>query len=164
MTVLPGGSPLSSAAEPERIGPYLILDVLGEGGMGTVYLAEQTAPVRLRVAIKVVKLGMDSQAVLARFETERRALEQLDHPCIARVYDAGMLPSGQPWIAMEFFDGVPLDDFCTREALPLPQRIALFQQICSGVQHAHHKGVLHRDLKPSNVLVQRIDEIGRAHV
>lgn len=157
MTAHDAASPQSAVPEPERIGPYLILDVLGEGGMGTVYLSEQIAPVQLRVALKVVKLGMDSKAVLARFDAERRALERLDHPCIARVYDAGMLPSGQPWIAMEFFDGVPIDEFCARETLPLAELIALFLQVCAGVQHAHHHGVLHRDLKPSNVLVQRID-------
>jgi len=139
--------------QPQQIGPYRILDCLGEGGMGTVYLAEQRNPVHRRAALKVIKLGMDSKAVLARFDAERQALSLMEHSCISRVYDAGVSDRGQPWFAMEFVKGIPITDYCDQNKLTLQERIALFRQVCSGVQHAHLKGVMHRDLKPSNVLV-----------
>jgi serine/threonine protein kinase/formylglycine-generating enzyme required for sulfatase activity len=144
---------LARAAHPESIGPYRIVDVLGEGGMGTVYLAEQREPVRRQVAVKVIKLGMDSKAVLARFAQERQALAVMNHAHIAHVFDAGTSERGQPYFVMEYVPGVPLTEYCDRERLSLEDRIALFQQVCAGVQHAHQKGVIHRDLKPSNVLV-----------
>ena len=125
--------------------------------MGIVYLAEQSAPVHRRVALKVVKRGLDSRAVLARFDAERQALAVMDHPNIAKVLDAGINPSGQPWFAMEYVSGLPITDYCDRRQLPLRARIELFQQVCAGVQHAHQKGVIHRDLKPSNVLVVEVD-------
>lgn len=135
------------------IGPFHILQPLGEGGMGSVYLAEQRQPVRRRVALKVLKKGMDSKAFLTRFEAERQALALMEHSCIARIYDAGATESGQPWMAMEYVKGVPITDYCDENKLSLESRLALFRDVCSGVQHAHQKGVMHRDLKPSNVLV-----------
>ncbi|MCB9871756.1 MAG: SUMF1/EgtB/PvdO family nonheme iron enzyme [Planctomycetes bacterium] len=137
----------------EEIGPYRILEVLGEGGMGTVYLAEQRHPVRRRVALKVVKLGMDTKAVLKRFEAERQALSLMEHGSIARVLDAGATDAGRPYFAMEYVKGVPITDYCDRQKLDVRDRLTLFLQICAGVQHAHQKGIIHRDLKPSNVLV-----------
>ena len=142
-----------------QIGPYRILDVLGEGGMGTVYLAEQTAPVQRRVALKLIKLGMDSKAVVARFEQERQALALMQHDGIAKVYDAGISERGQPYFVMEHVKGIPLAEFCDRNRLDLPQRLQLMRQVCAAVQHAHQKAVVHRDLKPANVLVA--DEGGK---
>ena len=139
----------SATDRPEHIGPYRILDILGEGGMGTVYLAEQKEPVRRRVALKVIKLGMDSKQVLARFELERQALAVMNHPAIAKVFDAGVTDHGQPYFVMEHVEGVPIDAYCDKNKLSIQDRIAVFQQVCNGVQHAHQKGVLHRDLKPS---------------
>jgi hypothetical protein len=159
-------SPLPAPSEscPERIGPYQILDRLGEGGMGTVWLAEQKHPVRRRVALKVIKLGMDSKAVLRRFELERQALAVMNHDAIARVLEAGITEQGHPFFAMELVEGIPLDDYCDRHRLSLQDRITLFQQVCAGVQHAHQKGVIHRDLKPGNVLVSRKGEAHQAKV
>lgn len=149
--------PSEPAAErpelPHQIGPYRILEQLGEGGMGTVYLAEQKEPVRRRVALKVIKLGMDSKAVLTRFEAERRALAMMEHSCIAAVFGAGLTEHGQPYFAMEYVKGIPITEYCDQNKLSLKDRIELFQKVCSGVQHAHLKGVMHRDLKPSNVMV-----------
>ena len=145
-------SPASDAI-PTQIGPYRILETLGEGGMGTVYLAEQKEPVRRRVALKLIKLGMDSKAVLARFEAERRALSMMEHSCIATVLDAGVSAQGQPYFVMEFVKGIPITDYCDQNKLGLKERIELLQKVCSGVQHAHLKGVMHRDLKSGNVLV-----------
>ncbi len=138
---------------PEQIGPYRILSVLGEGGMGTVYVAEQREPVRRRVALKVIKLGMDSKQVLHRFEAERQALAMMEHSNIARVYEAGTTERGQPFFAMEYVRGKPITRYCDEHKLSLEERLVLFRQLCSGVQHAHQKGVIHRDLKPSNVLI-----------
>src|SRR3989441_2605695 len=139
--------------EHERIGPYMILEKRGEGGMGIVYLADQIEPVRRRVALKVIKHGMDTKQVIARFEAERQALALMDHPAIARIYDAGTTPSGGPYFAMEYVQGVPITEHCDRQKLTNRERLGLFLQICEGVQHAHQKAVIHRDLKPSNVLV-----------
>ncbi len=138
---------------PTQIGPYRILETLGEGGMGTVFLAEQKEPMRRRVAVKLIKLGMDSKAVLTRFEAERRALSMMEHSCIATVLDAGVSAQGQPYFVMEFVKGIPITDYCDQHKLGLKERIELLQKVCSGVQHAHLKGVMHRDLKPGNVLV-----------
>ena len=143
---------------PDCIGPYTILDVLGEGGMGVVYLAEQREPIRRRVALKVIKLGMDTKEVLARFEAERQALALMDHPNIARVLDAGSTAEGKPFFAMELVKGVTITDYCDRHKLDLAARQRLFVQVCRGIQHAHDQGVIHRDIKPSNVFVTLRDD------
>jgi serine/threonine protein kinase len=127
--------------------------------MGVVYLAEQTAPVRRRVALKVIKPGMDTKQVIARFEAERQALALMDHPNIARVHDAGATESGRPYFVMEVVRGIPMTDHCDREQLPIPERLELFVLVCRAVQHVHQKGIIHRDLKPSNVLVRIIDGV-----
>jgi serine/threonine protein kinase len=137
---------------PTQIGTYRIVERIGEGGMGTVYLAEQRGTIRRTAAVKVLKPGLDSKEVLARFETEQQALAMMDHPSIARVFEAGLTDTGLPFLAMEYVPGVPITEFCDKKRLDLKARLALFLQIADGVQHAHHKGVIHRDLKPSNVL------------
>jgi serine/threonine protein kinase len=142
---------------PAHIGPYKILQVLGEGGMGVVYEAEQTVPVTRRVALKVIKVGMDTKDVIARFEAERQALAVMDHPGIAKVYDAGATETGRPYFAMERVSGIPLDDYCDNKELSTEERLRLFIAVCRAVQHAHQKGVIHRDLKPSNILVAEHD-------
>src|SRR5262249_40057318 len=135
------------------IGHYKLLQKIGEGGFGTVWMAEQEQPVRRKVALKIIKLGMDTGQVVARFEAERQALALMDHPSIAKVFDGGATESGRPYFVMELVRGVPITEFCDQEKLPTSERLLLFQQVCHAVQHAHHKGVVHRDLKPSNVLV-----------
>ena len=145
--------PLPGAPDGGMIGRYRLLESLGEGGWGAVYLAEQTEPVRRRVALKVIKLGMDTRSVLARFEGERQALALMDHPNIARVLDGGATASGRPYFAMELVRGLRITDYCARHRLGVRERIALFRQVCAAVQHAHQKGIIHRDLKPSNILV-----------
>jgi serine/threonine protein kinase/tetratricopeptide (TPR) repeat protein len=141
----------------EMVGPYKLLEEIGEGGMGTVFLAEQARPVRREVALKVIKVGMDTRQVVARFEAERQALALMDHPNIARVLDAGATESGRPYFVMELVRGIPITEFCDRERLSIPERLGLFVLVCRAVQHAHQKGVIHRDLKPSNILVTVID-------
>jgi len=136
-----------------RIGPYKLLQKLGEGGMGTVWMAEQQEPVQRRVALKVIQAGRDNAHVLARFEAERQALALMDHPNIARVFDAGKTASGRPYFVMELVKGIPINAYCDREHLTPQERLALFIPVCQAVQHAHQKGIIHRDLKPSNVLV-----------
>jgi len=138
--------------QPTEIGSYRILELLGQGGMGTVYLAEQRGAIRRTAAVKVLRVGLDSKEVLARFENERQALAIMDHPAIARVFDAGMTDAGMPFLAMEYVPGVPITEFCDKLRLDLKARLELFLQVADGVQHAHHKGVIHRDIKPSNVL------------
>ncbi len=138
---------------PEQIGPYRVLRRLGEGGMGVVYLGEQQQPVRRQVALKVVKAGLDTRRVLQRFAREREALARMNHSGIAKVFETGITPQGQPWFAMEFIEGLPITAHCDQQQLDLRARIRLFLAVCAAVQHAHHRGVLHRDLKPSNVLV-----------
>jgi len=145
-----------SAAE-EQIGPFRIVRLIGEGGMGAVYLAEQDEPIHRTVALKIIKLGMDTREVIARFDTERQALALMEHPNIARVYEAGANARGRPYFVMEYVDGVPITEYCDRKRLTVRQRLELFIQICHGVQHAHQKGIIHRDLKPSNVLVTETD-------
>src|SRR5262245_27176841 len=139
------------------IGPYKLLEQLGEGGFGVVFLAEQQTPVRRRVALKVLKPGMDTRQVVARFEAERQALALMDHPHIAKVFDGGATCSGRPYFVMELVKGVPITDFCDQCQLTPRQRLELFLPVCHAVQHAHQKGIIHRDLKPSNVLVSRHD-------
>src|SRR5206468_2403825 len=140
------------------IGSYKLLHVIGEGGFGTVYMAEQEHPIRRRVALKVIKPGMDSGQVIARFEGERQALAMMDHPNIARVFDAGTTESGRPYFVMELVKGVPLTEFCDQNRLTPRERLELFVPVCQAVQHAHQKGIIHRDLKPSNVLVTMYDD------
>jgi serine/threonine protein kinase/lipopolysaccharide biosynthesis regulator YciM len=137
---------------------YKIRQEIGEGGMGTVYFAEQLRPVRRQVALKLIKRGMDSKNVLARFESERQALALMDHPHIARVLDAGATADGRPFFVMELVKGIPITEYCDAHRLDLPARLALFRQVCSAVQHAHQKGIIHRDLKPSNILVESHDD------
>src|SRR4051794_7598782 len=139
------------------IGPYKLMEPIGEGGMGVVYVAEQVEPVRRRVALKLIKPGMDSKQVVARFEAERQALALMDHPNIAKGHDAGMSASGRAYFVMELVRGLPITEYCDREQLTIPERLELFTHVCRAVQHAHQKGVIHRDLKPSNVLVTLID-------
>jgi serine/threonine protein kinase len=139
------------------VGPYKLLQQLGEGGMGTVFMAEQTQPVRRKVALKVIKPGMDSRQVIARFEAERQALALMDHPSIAKVLDAGTTNSGRPYFVMELIKGVPITRYCDEHRLTPRQRLELFVPACQAVQHAHQKGIIHRDLKPSNVLVALYD-------
>jgi serine/threonine protein kinase len=141
----------------DKIGPYQLVRVIGQGGMGSVWLAEQTEPIRRTVALKVVKAGLDSNQVLARFEAERQVLALMDHPNIAKVLDAGTAPSGRPYFVMELVNGTPLTTFCDEERLSLRQRLELFVPICQAAQHAHQKGIIHRDLKPSNILVASYD-------
>ena len=147
----------TDGARDEDFGRYRIIQPLGEGGMGTVYLAEQLEPIRRRVALKVVKLGMDTAQVLARFQNERQALAMMDHPNIAQLFDAGATAKGRPYFVMEYIDGAPITQYCDRTRMPTRERLALFLAVCRAVQHAHDKGVIHRDLKPSNVLVTEQD-------
>jgi serine/threonine protein kinase len=140
-------------SHPERIGPYRILEELGEGGMGVVYLAEQTAPIHRRVALKVIKLGMDTRQVIARFEAEREALALMNHPNVAQVFEAGSTDDGRPYFAMEHVPGIPITEYCDLHRLSTAERLGLFIDACHAVQHAHQKGIIHRDIKPSNVLV-----------
>jgi serine/threonine protein kinase/tetratricopeptide (TPR) repeat protein len=139
------------------IGPYKLLQKIGEGGMGTVYLAEQERPVRRKVALKVIKPGMDTEQVVARFEAERQALAIMDHPHIARVYDAGATASGRPYFVMELVKGVPITQYCDTIHLTPRERLDLFIPVCQAIQHAHQKGIIHRDIKPSNVLITMLD-------
>jgi len=146
-------NPEGEAEASRRIGPYKLLEMLGEGGMGEVWLAEQSSPVHRRVALKVIKLGMDTRQVLARLEAERQALAVMDHPNIASFYDGGATESGRPYFVMELVQGVPITEYCDTQRLNTDERLRLFVDVCNAVQHAHQKGVVHRDLKPSNVLV-----------
>lgn len=157
----PGSLPIGLADQGylhgQIIDHYRILSLLGEGGFGSVYLAEQSAPVKRRVALKVIKPGMDSRSVLARFEAERQVLALLEHPSIATIYDAGLTALLRPYFAMELVDGEPITRFCERWRASIVDRVQLMIQVCSAVQHAHMKGILHRDLKPSNILISLID-------
>src|SRR5437667_2988702 len=137
----------------DRIGRYKLLQQIGEGGCGVVYVAEQDEPVQRRVALKVIKLGMDTKQVIARFEAERQALALMDHPNIAKVLDGGATETGRPYFVMELVRGVKITEFCDHNNLPTRERLELFLQVCRAIQHAHQKGIIHRDIKPSNILV-----------
>ena len=156
---LPDGRTSAPASRPitdgpgSRIGPYKLLQKIGEGGMGTVYMAEQEKPVRRRVALKIIKPGMDTDQVVARFEAERQALALMDHHSIAKVFDAGATETGRPYFVMELVNGIPITDYCDRANLSPRERLELFIPVCQAIQHAHQKGVIHRDVKPSNILI-----------
>src|SRR5262249_28205203 len=147
----------TSIAEVEQsgdcIGRYKLLQQIGEGGYGVVYLAQQEQPVRRRVALKVIKLGMDTRQVVARFEAERQALALMGHPNIAKVFDGGATGSGRPFFVMELVKGIPITDYCDQNHLSPGERLKLFVQVCQAIQHAHQKGIIHRDIKASNILV-----------
>jgi eukaryotic-like serine/threonine-protein kinase len=149
-TVIVADASLSPSIEKagDRIGRYKLLQQIGEGGCGVVYMAEQEEPVRRRVALKVIKLGMDTKQVIARFEAERQALALMDHPNIAKVLDAGATETGRPYFVMELVRGTRITEFCDQKELPTRERLDLFLQVCSAVQHAHQKGIIHRDIKP----------------
>ena len=149
--------PSAAEASGTRIGPYKLLQPIGEGGMGTVWMAEQLEPVRRTVALKIVKAGLDSAQVVARFEAERQALALMDHPNIARVLEAGSTEAGRPYFVMELVKGVPITKYCDAQRLSLRQRLELFIPVCQAIQHAHQKGIIHRDIKPSNVLIAPYD-------
>jgi serine/threonine protein kinase len=155
-------SPAAVLAAPAEqpgidIGPYRLVEQVGEGGMGLVFVAEQQYPIRRKVALKVIKPGLDTREVLARFEAERQALAMMDHPHIAKVFDAGMTETGRPYFVMELVQGVPITDYCDQNRLSPRARLELFVAVCQAVQHAHTKGIIHRDLKPSNILVATYD-------
>ncbi len=151
--------PPAEDAVGQTLGRCKLLEKIGEGGCGVVYVAEQSHPVRRRVALKLIKLGMDSKGVVARFEAERQALAMMDHPHIAKVFDAGTTERGRPYFLMELVRGLPITDFCDREELSTGQRLELFVQVCRAIQHAHQKGIIHRDIKPSNILVTSHDGV-----
>jgi serine/threonine protein kinase len=142
-----------------HIGPYTLESEIGEGGHGTVFRARQTTPIRRTVALKLIKPGMDTRQVVARFQRERESLAMMNHPNIAKIFDAGATPSGRPFFAMELVEGPPITDFCRQNELDIPARLQLFQTVCMAVQHAHSRGIIHRDLKPQNVLVTTVDSI-----
>ncbi|MBS0188574.1 MAG: serine/threonine protein kinase, partial [Planctomycetes bacterium] len=141
----------------EQIGPYTLLELIGEGGFGTVWLAERREPMVQRVAIKIIKPGMDSKAVVTRFEQERQALAVMDHPNVAKVFDGGVTDRGLPYFVMEYVAGKPITNFCDEHRCTIRQRLELFASVCDAVQHAHMKGIIHRDLKPSNLLAEMVD-------
>src|SRR5688572_20408736 len=144
--------PISLLPPGTMIGRYKLLEPIGEGGYGSVFMAEQTSPVQRKVALKIIKAGMDTRRVIARFEAERQALALMDHPHIAKVFDAGITDTGRPYFVMELVKGVPITKYCDEHRLPPRARLELFVQICRAVQHAHQKGIIHRDLQPSNGL------------
>src|ERR1700678_2690534 len=143
----------------DRIGRYKLLQQIGEGGCGVVYMAEQEEPVKRRVALKVIKLGMDTKRVIARFDAERQALALMEHPNIAKVLDAGTTETGRPFFVMELVRGVRITEYCDQNNLSTSDRLNLFIQICQAIQHAHQKGIIHRDIKPSNILVTMVDGV-----
>jgi serine/threonine protein kinase len=157
LPTLEPGRPVEAAGS--LIGPYKLLQQIGEGGFGVVYMAEQESPVRRMVALKIIKPGMDTAQVIARFESERQALALMDHPNIAKVFDAGTTDAGRPYFVMELVKGVPITEFCDKNHMPPGQRLKLFIDVCHAIQHAHHKGVIHRDIKPSNVMVTLHDGV-----
>jgi non-specific serine/threonine protein kinase/serine/threonine-protein kinase len=156
-TVARGSEAAFGEVAYDWIGPYKLLEIIGEGGFGTVWLAERREPMVQRVALKIIKPGMDSKAVIARFEQERQALAVMDHPNVAKVFDGGVTQTGRPYFVMEHVQGEPITAFCDRHKYPIRARLELFIPVCEAVQHAHHKGIIHRDIKPSNVLVMLKD-------
>lgn len=150
--------PPCTALVGSYIGPYKLLQELGQGGMGIVYVVEQKEPVQRQLALKLIQPGMDSRHVIARFEAERQSLAMMDHPGIAKVLDAGTTDSGRPFFVMELVRGIPINEYCDQHQLTPRKRLQLFVQVCHAVQHAHQKGIIHRDLKPSNILVANYDE------
>src|SRR5262245_61662080 len=148
---------------PERpgevIGSYKLLEQIGDGGFGVVFLAEQTEPVRRKVALKVLKPGMDTRQIVARFEAERQALAIIDHPNIAQVFDGGATPSGRPYFVMELVKGLPITRYCDERRMSVRERLELFVPVCRAMQHAHQKGIIHRNLKPSNILICLYDAV-----
>jgi serine/threonine protein kinase/tetratricopeptide (TPR) repeat protein len=154
---VPGGAGTDVLPAPSTIGPYTISGVLGQGGMGTVYRAEQAHPIRRTVALKLIRHGLDTARIVARFAAERQTLARMDHPYVAKVLDAGASADGRPYVVLELVDGIPLLPYCDAHRLPTEARLALFLRVCQGVQHAHQRGIIHRDLKPSNVLVRTVD-------
>ncbi len=153
-----GPAPLTER-HGDMVGRYKLLEPLGEGGFGSVWMAEQREPVKRRVALKIIKLGMDTKQVIARFEAERQALATMDHPNIAKVLDAGATETGRPYFVMEYIKGVPILEYCDTDKLDTAARLALFMSVCHAIQHAHQKGIIHRDIKPSNVLVTMHDGV-----
>lgn len=149
---------LVSEGPGTAIGPYKLLEMIGEGGMAVVYMAEQEKPLRRRVALKIIKLGMDTKQVIARFEAEKQALAMMDHPNIAKVFDAGATEAGRPYFVMELVKGVSITEYCDKNELSTQERLNLFIQVCHAVQHAHQKGIIHRDIKPTNVMVTLHDD------
>src|SRR6266404_1159982 len=143
----------------DKIARYKLLEQIGEGGCGVVYLAEQEEPVRRPVALKIIKLGMDTRSVIARFEAERQALALMDHPNIAKVFDGGATETGRPFFVMEYVAGVRITDYCDSKRLSIRERLDVFVQVCNAIQHAHQKGIIHRDIKPSNILVADHDGV-----
>jgi non-specific serine/threonine protein kinase/serine/threonine-protein kinase len=158
-SIAPGFADMPRIGVPAAVGPYRVIDRIGEGAMGEVYVAEQHAPVRRRVALKILKFGLGTRDVLARFDLERQALAVLAHPNIARILDAGATGDGRPYFAMEYVAGIGITRYCDERRLSVEQRLALFSQVCAGVQHAHLRGIIHRDLKPSNLLITEIDGV-----
>jgi serine/threonine protein kinase len=156
-TPAPSSSSTRSGLDNKTIGPYRLLKKLGEGGMGLVWLAEQTAPVRRQVALKLIRTGLYDDSVLQRFHSEQQSLAVMNHPAIAKVFDAGTTPDGQPYFVMEYVGGPSITRYCDEKKLKIRDRLALFTQVCEGVQHAHQKAIIHRDLKPSNVLIAELD-------
>jgi serine/threonine protein kinase/TPR repeat protein len=162
---VPPGLPLPMTEQPgQKIGRYQLLRQIGEGGCGVVFLAEQQEPVRRSVALKVIKLGMDTKSVIARFDAERQALALMDHPNIARIFDGGATETGRPYFVMELVQGLKITDYCDGRKLSTRERLRLFLQVCQAVQHAHQKGIIHRDLKPSNILVAEQDGAPRPKI
>ena len=151
-------APLTEGPGTE-IGRYKLLQQIGEGGMGAVFMAEQTEPVHRKVALKIIKLGMDTKQVVARFEAERQALAMMDHPNIAKVLDGGATETGRPFFVMELVRGVSVTEYCEKNRLETEARLALFTSVCQAIQHAHQKGIIHRDIKPSNVLITLNDGV-----
>jgi len=156
-TMAPSSTPIEKPGD--QIGRYKLLEQVGEGGFGVVYVAEQREPVKRLVALKIVKLGMDTRQVVGRFEMERQALALMEHPNIAKVFDGGATETGRPYFVMELVRGIKVTDYCDQNNLPTIQRLELFIQICRAIQHAHQKGIIHRDIKPSNILVTLHDGV-----